>query len=65
MNVMLVGWLGQVPQPQLASLHWLGHLPSLAHSHGLIGSYTVYPRTPDQITDQEINGRLLLYKIKS
>ena len=26
------GWLGQNPQPQprLAGLHWLGHLPSLA-----------------------------------
>ena len=23
-------WLGQVPQPWLASLYWLGHLPSLA-----------------------------------
>ena len=24
------GQLGQVPQPRLASSHWLGHLPSLA-----------------------------------
>ena len=26
------GQLEQVPQPQLASWHWLGHLPSLASS---------------------------------
>ena len=62
------GRLGQVPQPRLASSHWLGHLPSLASparcapSKIFIESYTVYPRTQDETTDQEINCRLLLYQ---
>ena len=34
--------------------------PSPARSKFFIESYTVYPRTPDEITDQEINCRLLL-----
>ena len=30
------GWLGQVPQPRLASSHWLGHLSSLASPVALL-----------------------------
>ena len=46
------GWLGQVPKPWLASLHWLGQLPSLASPVALLlykkkTSGTDIRRTPD------------------
>ena len=53
LNLCWCGRLGQVPQPWLASLHWLGHLPSLALLlyKKKISSMEVR-RTPDEITDQ-------------
>ena len=53
------GPLGKVPQPQLTSSHWLGHLPSFASPIALLLykkkiSGTVVRRTQDEMTDQSV-----------